>query len=214
MITPVQKQDFFSGFDEIDGNGNGTEMTEMKNKNATYVDVDEGVNFPLLGGPQKHRDYSTIKIDSDHGTGTSNFQWLARWYLYVTTPFLELVDWKSIANGEETANDNQSKKRKKKKRKNGSKENGSNDGSEIGSNGTNENGIETGPEPMEIDGEIKTKKTRSQRRSEQKKKLEEKKKEVSSSAQKLFLDHFRSTFNNRKLQLSLIFFQRPWLQLP
>ena len=58
---------------EID-NGNGTEMTEMKNKNATYVDVDEGVNFPLLGGPQKHRDYSTIKIDSDHGTGTSNFQ--------------------------------------------------------------------------------------------------------------------------------------------
>ena len=92
---------------------------------------------------------------------------------------LELVDWKSIANGEETTNDNQSKKRKKKKRKNGSKENGSNDGSEIGSNGTNENGIETGPEPMEIDGEIKTKKTRSQRRSEQKKKLEEKKKEVS-----------------------------------
>merc|ERR1712235_28662 len=151
MITPVQKQDFFSGFDEIDGNA--TEMTDMKNKN--YVDVDEGVNFPLLGGPQKHRDYSTIKIDSDHGT--------------------ELVDWKSIANGEETANDNQSKKRKKKKRKNGSKENGSNDGSEIGSNGTNENGIETGPEPMEIDGEIKTKKTRSQRRSEQKKKLEEKK---------------------------------------
>merc|ERR1712235_89514 len=98
-------------------------------------------------------DYSTIKIDSDHGS--------------------ELVDWKSIANGEsETANDNQNKKRKKKKRKNGS-----NDGSEIGSNGTNENGIETGPEPMEIDGEIKTKKTRSQRRSEQKKKLEEKKKE-------------------------------------
>ena len=88
---------------------------------------------------------------------------------------LELVDWKSIANGEETTNDNQSKKRKKKKRKNGSKENGSNDGSEIGSNGTNENGIETGPEPMEIDGEIKTKKSRSQRRSEQKKKLEEKK---------------------------------------
>ena len=85
--------------------------------------------------------------------------------------FLELVDWKSIANGEsETANDNQNKKRKKKKRKNGS-----NDGSEIGSNGTNENGIETGPEPMEIDGEIKTKKSRSQRRSEQKKKLEEKK---------------------------------------
>merc|ERR1711990_451651 len=72
--------------------------------------------------------------------------------------------------GEETANDNQNKKRKKKKRKNGS-----NDGSEIGSNGTNENGIETGPEPMEIDGEIKTKKSRSQRRSEQKKKLEEKK---------------------------------------
>merc|ERR1712062_325542 len=71
---------------------------------------------------------------------------------------------------EETANDNQNKKRKKKKRKNGS-----NDGSEIGSNGTNENGIETGPEPMEIDGEIKTKKSRSQRRSEQKKKLEEKK---------------------------------------
>merc|ERR1711990_857814 len=111
---------------------------------------DEGVNFPLLGGPQKHRDYSTIKIDSDHGS--------------------ELVDWKSIANGEETANDNQNKKRKKKKRKNGS-----NDGSEIGSNGTNENGIETGPEPMEIDGEIKAKKSRSQRRSEQKKKLEEKK---------------------------------------
>jgi len=148
MITPVQKQDFFSGFDDIDTNG--TEMTDMKNKNATYVDVDEGVNFPLLGGPQKHRDYSTIKIDSDHGS--------------------ELVDWKSIANGEETANDNQNKKRKKKKRKNGS-----NDGSEIGSNGTNENGIETGPEPMEIDGEIKTKKSRSQRRSEQKKKLEEKK---------------------------------------
>jgi len=149
MITPVQKQDFFSGFDDIDSNG--TEMTDMKNKNATYVDVDEGVNFPLLGGPQKHRDYSTIKIDSDHGS--------------------ELVDWKSIANGEsETANDNQNKKRKKKKRKNGS-----NDGSEIGSNGTNENGIETGPEPMEIDGEIKTKKSRSQRRSEQKKKLEEKK---------------------------------------
>merc|ERR1712046_4189 len=36
-------------------------------------------------------------------------------------------------------------------------------------------GIETGPEPMEIDGEIKTKKSRSQRRSEQKKKMEEKK---------------------------------------
>ena len=69
MITPVQKQDFFSGFDDIDSNG--TEMTDMKNKNATYVDVDEGVNFPLLGGPQKHRDYSTIKIDSDHGSGTS-----------------------------------------------------------------------------------------------------------------------------------------------
>ena len=115
-----------------------------------------------------------------------HYFWPARWYFFETTPFLELVDWKSIANGEETANDNQSKKRKKKKRKNGSKENGSNDGSEIGSNGTNENGIETGPEPMEIDGEIKTKKTRSQRRSEQKKKLEEKKKEVSSSAKKLF----------------------------
>lgn len=148
MITPVQKQDFFSGFDDIDSNG--TEMTDMKNKNATYVDIDEGVNFPLLGGPQKHRDYSTIKIDSDHES--------------------ELVDWKPIADGEETSTDNQNRKQKKKKRKNGS-----NDGSEIGSNGTNENGIETGPEPMEIDGEIKTKKSRSQRRSEQKKKLEEKK---------------------------------------
>ena len=72
MITPVQKQDFFSGFDDIDTNG--TEMTDMKNKNATYVDVDEGVNFPLLGGPQKHRDYSTIKIDSDHGSGTSRYK--------------------------------------------------------------------------------------------------------------------------------------------
>ena len=72
MITPVQKQDFFSGFDDIDTNG--TEMTDMKNKNATYVDVDEGVNFPLLGGPQKHRDYSTIKIDSDHGSGMYWFE--------------------------------------------------------------------------------------------------------------------------------------------
>ena len=176
MITPVQKQDFFSGFDDIDTNG--TEMTDMKNKNATYVDVDEGVNFPLLGGPQKHRDYSTIKIDSDHGSGTFRFEGMtsAVLSLGIMVPelwfkiLLELVDWKSIANGEETANDNQNKKRKKKKRKNGS-----NDGSEIGSNGTNENGIETGPEPMEIDGEIKTKKSRSQRRSEQKKKLEEKK---------------------------------------